>query len=116
MIGSKSTWTNITIASVSPNNTFSGTWVVEGGWIRFLTQGSFGTNASAIVDYNYPLPLPWGSSGPTSTRFEPNYDINTAGTLALTNGAIMVLHQNVIFSRSPSRERHYPRAHTCIPN
>ena len=100
--GSKSSWTNVTIASTAPNNSFSGTWIVEGGWARFLTPGSFGTNASAIVDYNYPIPLAYGSSGPTSTRFEPGYDINTAGTLTLTNGAVngpmMTLHQNVIFS------------------
>jgi hypothetical protein len=103
--GSKSTWTNVTIASTSPN-TFSGHWIIEGGWVQFLTPGSFGTNASIIVDWNYPTPLPWTQSGPTSVRFEPGYDINTAGTLVLTNTAgnnnpvtpMMTLHQNVIFS------------------
>lgn len=79
------------------SNGFSGRWIIKAGWLLASGFNSLGTN-SITVDPNYRLPL--GSSiinvaGPA--WFEPGYDLNSAGTLILTNGGLMKLHQNCLF-------------------
>jgi hypothetical protein len=84
------------IAGVS--NTFSGPWIVKAGWLQGSSLNSLGTN-SVTIDPNYVLPLDSSIinvAGPA--WFEPGYDLNSAGRLILTNGGVMVLHQNCIFS------------------
>jgi len=83
--------------AVTNGTPFSGEWVVAGGWLAGATNGVFGTN-SVTVDPLYPLgaaaghPLLAGAA-----LFEPDYDLNSAGTLILTNGGRMILHQNCAF-------------------
>lgn len=66
-------------------NTYSGTWRVTGGYLKGTGIGSLGTGNFQI-------------GGANPTRIEFMYDINTAGTLTLTNNAAMVLHQDCTFS------------------
>lgn len=78
-------------------NTFSGKWIVKAGWLLGSGQGSLGTN-SITLDPNYVLPLHSSIinvAGPAV--LEVGYDINSAGALTLTNGAVMKLHQNCVF-------------------
>jgi autotransporter-associated beta strand protein len=70
---------------------FSGQWVVAGGWLGGITNGVLGTN-SITVDPFYSLGAAAGEA-----LFEPGYDLNSAGTLILTNGGRMILHQNCAF-------------------
>lgn len=86
------------------NNTFSGQWIVQCGWLQGVTPGSLGTN-SITVDPKFALPMPPFDSGtlnvagPTNLPlFEVNYDLNSAGTLVLTNGGQFKLHQNCCFA------------------
>lgn len=79
------------------SNTFSGKWIIKSGWLLPSGLNSLGTN-SITIDPNYVLPLDSSIvnvAGPAS--FEPGYDLNSAGTLTLTNGGAMILHQNCIF-------------------
>jgi len=81
-------------------NTFSGQWFVQCGWLQGNAVNSLGTN-SITVDPQYSgylnaMPNATSPLGPA--WFEPGYDINSAGVLTLTNGGIMRLHQNCIFS------------------
>ncbi|MEO6034811.1 MAG: lamin tail domain-containing protein, partial [Verrucomicrobiota bacterium] len=80
------------------SNTYSGTWIVKAGWLQGTSSNSLGTN-SVLIDPAYILPLSAGIPnvmGPA--LFEVNYDLNSAGRLTLTNGGVMRLHQNCIFS------------------
>jgi len=90
--------TNLEIRSSA--NTFSGRWIVRSGWLKGIGIGSLGTNSTIIVD---PLATQTNSyigggflAGPSV--FEVGYDINSAGTLTLTNGGTMKLHQNCAFT------------------
>jgi hypothetical protein len=90
---------NFVAQQVSGNsNTFSGQWVVKSGWLLAAGMNSLGTN-SITVDPNYVLPLDSSIVNVAgSASFEPGYNLNSAGKLILTNGGVMVLHQNCIFS------------------
>lgn len=84
------------ISSVS--NSFSGKWIVKAGWLQGAGVNSLGTN-SITIDPNYVLPLSssvLNVAGPA--QFEVNYDLNSAGRLTLTNGGVMILHQNCTFT------------------
>lgn len=80
------------------SNTFTGRWMVKAGWLLASGLNSLGTN-SVTVDPGNVLPLEGkilNVAGPA--WFEPAYDLNSAGRLVLTNGGLMVLHQNCLFS------------------
>jgi hypothetical protein len=82
------------------SNTYSGQWIVQCGWLQGNGLNSLGTN-SVTVDPQYTnyLTVMTNASSPTGPAwFEVGYDINSAGALTLTNGGIMRLHQNCIFS------------------
>jgi hypothetical protein len=90
--------TNLEVRSSS--NAFSGRWVIRSGWLKGEGVNSLGTNSTIIVD---PLATETNSyigggflAGPSV--FEAGYDINSAGTLILTNGGTMKLHQNCAFA------------------
>jgi hypothetical protein len=91
-----------TISGVS--NTFSGQWLIKAGRLLGTTADSLGTN-SVIVDPLMLLPAPLDPTVATTNGwfngpavFEPGYTLNSAGVLTLTNGGILRLHQEVIFS------------------
>jgi len=76
---------------------FSGPWIIAGGWLAAANSGGFGTN-SVTVDPHYPLdPTAAGLPVASAALFEPQYDLNSAGTLTLTNRGQMSLHQNCAF-------------------
>ena len=82
------------------SNTFTGQWILQCGWLQGTGNNSLGTNNNIIVDPGYTgflaaMPAATSPAGPA--RFEPNYDMNTAGTLILTNAGTIRLHQNCIF-------------------
>ncbi|HWD91443.1 MAG TPA: autotransporter-associated beta strand repeat-containing protein [Verrucomicrobiae bacterium] len=76
---------------------FTGQWVIAGGWLAAANAGGFGTN-SVTVDPHYPID-PTAANLPLAgaALFEPQFDLNSAGTLTLTNGGRMLLHQNCAF-------------------
>jgi hypothetical protein len=79
------------------NNTFSGQWFIKSGWLAGTAPGSLGTN-NITVDPNYTVDPGLGfsaASGPA--LFDVDYDINSAGTLILTNGGQFSLHRNCCF-------------------
>src|ERR1044071_5349857 len=81
-------------------NTFSGQWIVQCGWLKASGSNSLGTN-SITVDPGYVAftnVMPSAQSPPGPAWFEPAYDLNSAGRLTVTNGGIVILHQNCIFS------------------
>jgi hypothetical protein len=81
-------------------NSFSGQWIVQCGWLQGSGANSLGTN-SITVDplYNgYLAAMPNFSAANGGAWFEPNYELNSAGTLTLTNDGIMILQQNCTFS------------------
>ncbi|HEX3800331.1 MAG TPA: lamin tail domain-containing protein [Verrucomicrobiae bacterium] len=82
------------------SNTFTGQWIVQCGWLQGSGFNSLGTN-SITVDPNYTgylAAMPNASSPIGPAWIEPDYDLNSAGALILTNGAVMILHQNCVFS------------------
>jgi hypothetical protein len=85
------------------SNTFGGQWIVKAGRLLGSGTDSLGTN-TITVDPNYVLPVPPFSSSapvvdiPGPAQVELNYDIDSAGALILTNGGMMVLHQNCYFT------------------
>ena len=84
--------------SVSVAGAFTGQWVIAGGWLAAANAGAFGTN-SVTVNPHYPLdPTAAGLPMAGTASFEPQYDLNSAGTLTLTNGGQMLLHQNCAFA------------------
>ena len=83
-------------------NTFSGQWIVKCGWLQGAGINSLGTN-SIMVDTKYVLQSPpfdvsIGNAQAGPAVLEVNYDLNGAGTLTLTNGGQMKLHQNCAFT------------------
>jgi autotransporter-associated beta strand protein len=82
-------------AGASP---FWGKWIVASGWLAGATNGALGTN-DITVDPQYHLDASAGGSPLGGVAaFEPDYDLNSAGALTLTNGGQMILHQNCAFS------------------
>jgi hypothetical protein len=89
---------------VSASNTFSGQWILQCGWLVSTTNSALGTN-NIIVDPNYVGYLAdMASSGNVANSpagpalFEPRATVNSAGTLTLTNGGRIFLHQEVCFT------------------
>jgi autotransporter-associated beta strand protein len=77
---------------------FTGQWVIAGGWLAAENAGAFGTN-SVIVDPHYPIDSSAaGLPVADAACFEPRYDLNSAGTLTLTNGGRILLHQDCAFA------------------
>jgi hypothetical protein len=86
------------VSSVS--NSFSGEWIVQCGWLLGSGAGSLGTN-NIIVDplySGYLTDMPSFQATSASAWFEAGYDLNSPGTLILTNGGMMILHQNCAFA------------------
>ncbi len=84
-----------------PTNTYSGTWIVQCGWLLGTNASSLGSNSSILVDPNYTgylAAMPNASSPAGPALFEVDYDLTTSGTLTLINGGQMNLHQNCTFS------------------
>jgi hypothetical protein len=79
-------------------NTFSGKWLVTSGWLLGAGANSLGTN-DITIDPFAPLGLdPALSIHPGPALLEVAYDINSAGTLTLTNGGLMKLRRDCVFS------------------
>ncbi len=95
--------TNNAVYIMGTGNTFSGQWIVKAGWLSGYTANSLGTN-SITIDPFFVLPVPPFSDTapvvdlPGPAVLEVNYDLQSAGTLTLTNGGLMRLHQNCTFS------------------
>jgi hypothetical protein len=85
------------------NNTFNGQWLVKAGWLLASGTDCLGTN-NLTMDPNYTLPVPPFSSTNLGTPavgpalLELGYNVNSAGTLTLTNGGRLRLHQHAVFS------------------
>jgi len=92
--------TNLPQIISGPTNSFSGTWIVQCGWLQGAVANSLGTSSSVLVDPNYTgylAAMPNATSPAGPAIFEPNYNLYTYGTLTLTNGGKMNLHQNCFF-------------------
>ncbi len=92
--------TNLPQIISGATNTYSGQWIVQCGWLQGTALNCLGTN-SITVDPNYTgylaaMPNATSTNGPA--WFEVNYDLNSSGTLTLTNGGQMILHQNCTFA------------------
>lgn len=92
------------VLTVSCNtSTFSGRWVVASGTLLGAVTGSLGTNDITVNPYA-PLALNTLNAGapvfppPFPAVVEFAYDVNSAGTLTLTNGGQLRLHQNCCFT------------------
>ncbi|HWH70332.1 MAG TPA: hypothetical protein VNT26_13180, partial [Candidatus Sulfotelmatobacter sp.] len=83
-----------------PSNTFSGQWIVQCGWLLGAANNALGTNSITVdpLYSGYLAAMPAAISPPGPAWFEVNYDLNSAGTLTLTNGGVMLLHQNCTLS------------------
>src|SRR5205085_9918399 len=81
-------------------NTFSGQWIVQCGWLLGAGSNSLGTNSITVdpLSNGYVAAMPSFQAASGAAWFEPGYDLNSAGVLTLTNGAIMKLHQNCAFT------------------
>jgi hypothetical protein len=93
--------TNLPQIVSGPTNTYSGTWIVQCGWLQGTAANSIGTASSISVDPNYTgylAAMPNASSPNGPALFEVNYNLNTVGTLTLVNGGQMNLHQNCTFA------------------
>jgi uncharacterized repeat protein (TIGR01451 family) len=71
---------------IGTNNSFSGTWIMKSGGLKATGPQSLGTNASVVL---FPT-----NAALNATPFEPMYDVSSAGSLVISNGGTMVLHQN----------------------
>ncbi|HEY0548984.1 MAG TPA: hypothetical protein VGF13_05245, partial [Verrucomicrobiae bacterium] len=67
------------------NNPFTGTWIIRSGGFKATGSGSLGNSHIRITPTNAVV---------NPVVFEPMYDVNSTGTLTLTNGGRMSLHQN----------------------
>jgi fibronectin type 3 domain-containing protein len=68
---------------------FTGSWYVKSGTLKATGAGSLG-DASVVV-------FPTNATA-NAAQLEVMYDVASAGTLTLTNGGKMILHQNCTFS------------------
>jgi hypothetical protein len=86
----------------SLGNTFSGQWIVKAGLLQGAAQDALGTNSTITVDPNYTLAVPPFTNNFTDVAgpgvVEALYNINSAGTLTLTNGGKMRLHGEACFT------------------
>src|SRR5205807_2660296 len=73
----------------SLNNPFSGTWFVTSGKLLGTGAGSLGVGNITISPTN---------SAINPAQLEVSYDLNSPGTLTLSAGGQMILHQNVRFA------------------
>jgi hypothetical protein len=92
--------TNVPQQISSVSNSFAGQWIVQCGWLQGVGQDSLGTN-NIVVDplyTGYLAVMPLFETTNCGAVFEPVYDLNSAGSLILTNGGRMILHQNCAFS------------------
>lgn len=93
--------TNVLITGT--NSSFSGAWIDKAGWFVATGPDSLGTNSNITIDPNFylasppfdPSAQPSAVNGPA--RLEVGYNVNDAGTLILTNGGQMLLHQDCSF-------------------
>ncbi len=81
--------TNNPTEVISSDNPFSGEWIVQAGYLKGTGTNSLGTGNIIISPANNAL---------APCKFEVNYDIDSPGTLILSNGGWMVLHQNCTFA------------------
>jgi hypothetical protein len=92
------------ISGGTPSQGYSGTWIVQYGWLLGTAPGSLGTNSSVIIDpsntlYKADMPAVTASvGGPGQAVFQVGYAYNTTGTLSITNGGVMNLTTNCTFS------------------
>jgi Concanavalin A-like lectin/glucanases superfamily/Immunoglobulin I-set domain len=92
------------ISGGTRNLDYHGTFVVQCGALLGSNVGSLGTNSSVIIDpsstlYKADMPNVTATvNGPGKAVFEAGYAYNTAGTLTITNGGVMNLHQHCAFS------------------
>lgn len=90
--------TNVAQEISGSQNTYSGDLKVKAGWLKGSGANSLGTG-NITIDPLLPLdvdPSVTPVEGPA--QLEVMYDIATPGTLTLSNGGMMVLHQNCRFS------------------
>ncbi|HEV8544198.1 MAG TPA: hypothetical protein VGR78_17555 [Verrucomicrobiae bacterium] len=89
--------TNVAQEFSGGQNKFSGDILVKAGWLKGSGLNSLGTG-SIIID---PLadvgadPSVTPAEGPALVEF--NYDASSPGTLILTNGGLLNLHQNITY-------------------
>lgn len=72
----------------SANNPFTGGWIVNAGYLKGSGVNSLGSGTITISPTNNAI---------VGAKFEINYDINIGGSLVLSNGGQMVLHQVCTF-------------------
>jgi fibronectin type 3 domain-containing protein len=71
------------------NNPFTGTWILLSGGFKATGPGSLG-NSSVIISPTNAASYP--------TPFEVMYDVVSSGSLIVSNGGTMTLHQNCSFT------------------
>ena len=92
------------ISGGTRNLDYHGTFIVQCGALLGSNLGSLGTNSSVIIDpsstaYKADMPnITATVNGPGKAVLDVNYAYNTAGTLTITNGGVMNLHQHCAFS------------------
>jgi hypothetical protein len=83
------------------SNTFSGQWIVKAGWLQGAGANALGTN-SITIDPGWAVPEPPWDPSTVAVRgpawLEVNYNLNSAGTLILTNGGQFKLHQDCCYA------------------
>ena len=71
------------------NNSFTGTWIFRSGGFKATGSGSLGNSSIVLSPTN-------GTVNPVV--LEVMYDVNSSGSLTITNGGRMILHQNCAWS------------------
>lgn len=79
---------------IGADNAFSGDWIVAGGYLKGTGSNSLGTG-NLIVGSRQTF----GYAPVVASRLELMYNINTPGSLILSNGGQLVLHQDCTFRR-----------------
>jgi hypothetical protein len=98
-------YTNVAQRISGTTNTFSGQWIVKAGWLLGAGANSLGTN-SITIDPGFVLPDPPLDTSPADgyveiagpALLEVDYNLNSAGTLTLTNGGQFTNHQDCCFA------------------
>lgn len=87
--------TNIpTLEVIGASNRFFGNWIVK-TFLKASSVGSLGYG-DVLVDPKFITNSVAALEGPAF--FEPMYDVPSPGSLTLTNGGVMILHQHCTFS------------------